>query len=71
MQAVADAELGQDVGRPGRVGFELVAQSTDEDPQILNLLGLRRTPPHAQQMAMGQDLAGMHYEMTHQVEFLW
>jgi len=25
LEAIADAELGEDVGRPGPVGFELVA----------------------------------------------
>ena len=44
LQAVADAELGQDVGWAGRVGFELLPQPADEDPQILHLFGLRRAP---------------------------
>src|SRR5437763_3115120 len=70
LQAVADAELGQDVSWAGRVGFELLPQPADKDPQILHFLGLRRAPHLAQQMAMGKHLAGVHDEMTQQVEFL-
>src|SRR5215472_17655373 len=69
LQAVADPKLGQDVGRPSWVGFELVAQPADEDPEILHLFGLRRAPDLAQQVAMGQDLAGMHNQVTQQVKF--
>src|SRR5437763_17203229 len=39
LQAVADAELGQDVGRAGRVGFELLPQPAAKDPQILHFFG--------------------------------
>src|SRR5262249_13863179 len=64
LQAVADTKLVQDVRRPGRVRFELVAQAADKAPKILHLIGLRRAPDLAQQMAMGQHLASMHDEMT-------
>src|SRR5260370_29802519 len=64
LEAVADAEFGQDVGRAGRVGFELLPQPADKDPQILHLFGLRRAPDLAQQMAVGQDFAGVHDEMA-------
>src|ERR1700760_3515626 len=70
LQAVADTELGEDMSRAGRVGFELLPQSTDKHPQILHLFGLRRAPDLAQKMAMGQHLAGVHNEMAQQVEFL-
>ena len=48
LQAIADAEFRQDMGRAGRVGFELLPQPADEDAQILDLLGLRGTPDFAQ-----------------------
>jgi hypothetical protein len=53
LKAVTDTQLGQNVGRPGRVGLELMAQSADEDSKILHLIGLRRAPDLAQQMAVG------------------
>src|SRR2546423_5849424 len=69
LQAVADPELGQDVGWAGRVGFELLPQAADKDSQILHLFGLRRAPDLAQQGAGGQDLARVHDEMTQKGEF--
>jgi hypothetical protein len=48
LQAIADAEFGQDVGRSRRVGFELLPQPADEDAQILHFVGLRRSPDLAQ-----------------------
>jgi hypothetical protein len=35
LQAVAGPEFGQDMGRPGRVGFQLLSQTADEDAQVL------------------------------------
>ena len=70
MQAVTHPELCQDVGRPGRIGFELLPQSADEHPEVLYLFGLCRTPDLAQQLAMRQHLAGMGHEMAEELEFL-
>src|SRR5690348_14903847 len=64
LQAVADAELGQDMGRAGRVELELLPQPANEDPQILHLFALRRAPDLPEQMPVGQYLAGMHDEMA-------
>jgi len=44
LQAVADPELGQDVSRTGRIGFDLLPQPADEHPKILHFLGLCRAP---------------------------
>src|SRR5258708_40100229 len=57
LEAVADAEVGQDVGRAGRGGFELLPQPADKDPQILDLFGLRPAPALAPAMAVGAGLA--------------
>jgi hypothetical protein len=44
LQAVADPELGQDVSRTGRIGFDLLPQPANEHPKILHFLGLCRAP---------------------------
>src|SRR6266478_5063233 len=64
LQPVADPELGQYVGRPRRVGLQLLPQPANTDPEILDLLGLRRPPHLAQQLAVRQHLAGMSDEMA-------
>ena len=48
LQPVADPEFGQDMGRAGRIGFELLPQAADEDAQVLHLLCLRWTPDFTQ-----------------------
>jgi hypothetical protein len=48
LQPITNAEFRQNMGRAGRVGFELLPQPADEDAQILDLVGLRRTPDFAQ-----------------------
>ena len=57
------------VGRVGS-GSSLCRKPADEYAQILHLVGLGRPPYLAQQLAMGQHLAGMHDEMAQQVELL-
>jgi hypothetical protein len=43
-------------------------QTADEYPKVLHLLGLRRSPDFAQQLAMRHHLAGMRHEMAEQLE---
>ncbi len=57
--------------RPGRIGFEFLPQSANEDPQILDFIHMRRAPHLAQQLAMRHDLAGMRDEVAQQFELLW
>src|SRR4051794_31948958 len=59
------------MGRAGRIGFELLPQPADEHAQILHLFRLRRTPDFAQQMSVGQYLAGMADEHAEEIELLW
>src|SRR6266478_7869295 len=70
LQPVADPEFGQDVGRPRRVGLQLLPQPANKDPEILDLLGLRRPPYLAQQLAVRQHLTGVGDEMAQQLELL-
>jgi hypothetical protein len=48
LQSVTDAEFGENVGRAGRVGFELLPQAADKDPEVMHLLGLCWPPELAQ-----------------------
>src|SRR5579862_7307070 len=68
-QTIADTEFGEDVRWSRRVRFELLAQPADKHPQILHFVGLRRSPNLAQQMAVGQHLAGMDHQVAQQLEF--
>src|SRR5207249_3004323 len=70
LQAIADAEFGEDMGRPGGVGFQLLPQPAYENTKILNLLGLRGSPDFAQQLAMSEHLAGMADEQPQELELL-
>src|SRR5436190_24364007 len=56
------------MSRARRIGFELLPQSADEHPEILDLISLCRAPYLAQQMPMGQHLSGVGDEMAKQLE---
>ena len=64
LQAITDPKLGQNMLRARRVVFKLLAQTADEHPEVLNLLGVRRPPDLPQQMAMRLHLSGVGHEMA-------
>ena len=68
LEPVTHPKFRQDMGRAGRIGFQLLPQTADEYPKVLHLLGLRRSPDFAQQLAMRHHLAGMRHEMAEQLE---
>src|SRR5579863_345449 len=71
LQAITDPQLGEDMSRPRRVRLELLPEPADENPQILHFVRLRRPPDFAQQVFVGQHLAGMRDKMAEQLELLW
>ena len=70
LKAIADPELGQDMGRTGRIGFELLPKAPDEHAQVLHVIAVRGSPYLAEKVPVGQHLAGMGHEMAQQLEFL-
>src|SRR3954451_18105458 len=67
-QPVADARLGEDVARPGRVGLDLLAQAPDVDPHVLRV-GLA-APDLLEEELVGQHLAGVGDEGAQDVVLL-
>src|SRR6516162_11780120 len=53
----------------GWVRLQLLPEPPDKYSEVLHLIRLRRPPYFAEQMAVGQHLAGMRDEVTQQVEF--
>jgi len=49
---------------PRRIGFELSPQRADENPKVLDLVSVGRTPDLAEQLSMREDLAGMGDQMA-------
>src|SRR4051812_9222013 len=70
LQAITNPKLGQNMLRARRVVLEFLAKTADEHPEVLNLLGMRRSPDLPQQIAMRQHLSGMGHEMPQQLELL-
>jgi hypothetical protein len=70
LQAIANAEFSEDMSWSRRVGFELSPQRTDENPKILDLVSVGRTPNLAEQLSVRQDLTGMGDQMAKQLELL-
>ena len=52
-------------------GLDLGPQLSDEDPQILRVVGVGRAPDGGEDLAMGDDAAGMAHQRRQQVELLW
>src|SRR4051794_18049688 len=71
LQAITNPKLGQNMLRARRVVLEFLAKTADEHPEVLNLLGMRRSPDLPQQIAMRQHLSGMGHEMPQQLELFW
>src|SRR5438128_2677665 len=70
IKAIANPRFGHDVARLGRIGFDLLAQLSDEDAQIFVLLGIVAAPDGAQQRPVRQDLARIAQQVDQQIEFL-
>src|SRR5271169_6485328 len=64
LEAIADAQFGQEMRRTGRVGFELLPQPADKHSKVLYVLSVCRAPDLAQQLAVGQDFAGMDHQVA-------
>src|SRR6266542_251093 len=67
---IANAGLGLDEARIGLVVLELAAQLPDEHAQILQVLGMCRSPDGGQDLSMGEDPAGIAHQERQEVEFL-
>src|SRR5712692_8069379 len=69
IEAIADPRFGKDVTRAGRIGFDLFSQLTDEDSQVLSLLGVVATPHGAEQLAMRENFARIANKVDHEIVF--
>src|SRR2546421_1061159 len=69
IEAIANPGVGEKVAWCGRVGFDLLSQLTDEDPQVFGLPGVISAPDRAEQRAMSQNFSGIANEVNHQVKF--
>src|SRR5947208_17078432 len=69
IEAIANPGVGEKVAWCGRIGFDLLSQLTDENPQVFGLPGVISTPDRAQQRAMSQNFSGIADEVNHQVKF--
>ena len=58
-EAIAHSGLGEDVAGAGGVCFEFVAEVADVDPQHMGLFQIGRAPDLLENLAVGQDLAGV------------
>ena len=67
---VADPRLGHDVARTRGIGFELLAQRTEQHAQMLRLVDGMRSPDGLQDGAVGQDATGMLRQEHQQLELL-
>lgn len=67
-EAVSNPGLRLDVLAAGFT-FELFAELSDEDAEVLRLVGGLASPDGGQERAMGDDLAGVASEMEQEVEF--
>ena len=69
-QAVADAGFGLEVTGAGRVLFEFAAQLGDVDAQVLRLFGVLGAPDFVEQLALGDDAAGVFNEDLQEFVFI-
>ena len=68
-EAVADPRLGEQVARARRIGFELAAQLGHVDPQVVRLGLILRAPDLSEQLAPGDQPAGVAGEQLEQLPF--
>src|SRR5512139_1618560 len=69
LEAVADARLGENVTRLGRVGFDLLAQMADIDPEVLMAFHRLGAPDLGKQLAVGHHPARMRGQAKQQAVF--
>src|SRR5437588_11071139 len=69
IEAIANPGVGEKVAWCGRIGFDLLSQLTDENPQVFGLPGVISTPDRAEQRTMSQNFSGIADEINHQIEF--
>ena len=69
-QPIADAELGQQDARLGRIVLDLLPQLAHEDAQIVRVVQVRRAPHFLEQELVGHDVAGVLGEQLQQPVFL-
>ena len=68
-QPVADAGLGDEQLRLGRVRFQFLPQVRQIDAQVVGLLDRVRAPDLAEYLAVGQHLPGVLDEESQEVVF--
>src|SRR5689334_19817523 len=66
--AVADAGLGDDEARIGSVVAQLAPELTHVDAQVVALRAVAATPHLAQEVLVGEQLAGLGRELLEQGE---
>ena len=66
-QPVTDSRFGENVVRPFRVGFDLLAKLADIDSQILGIGQI--VPQFAEEEFVGEYLAGMLNQHPQQIVF--
>src|SRR5205085_4701804 len=69
-EPVADAKLGQQDTRLGRVDLDLLADAAHKNPQIMRVVEVTRPPNLAEQLLVGDDLASMLSENLQQFVLL-
>ena len=67
--AVAHPRLGEQPAGPGRVGFQLAPQLGHVEPEVAGRVGVARAPHLGQQLALGEQLAGVAEQDLQQVPF--
>src|ERR1700685_1124371 len=67
-EAISHPGFGNDVARGGSVGLQFLAQLSDEDAKVFNLLRTLSAPDRAQECAVVHDLAGMSCQKNEQLE---
>src|SRR5438093_5823523 len=68
-EAVADARLGVEIARTGRVRLDLVAQVGDVHAQCVGVLRVFRAPDPRQELAVGEDAVRVHGEVAERFDF--
>src|SRR5262245_51794191 len=65
-QSIADPGLGQEIARPRGIRLELTTQMGHVHAQVMRLLGGIRTPDFAEELAVGDNLAGVVHQRDEQ-----
>src|SRR3982750_4468175 len=70
-EAVAHSWLGDEVPRLRGLGFELAADMGEVDPEVVGLVAVMRTPHLLEELAAGDELAGVANEHFDEMPFGW